>query len=174
MCVYCESVSWMSCLCDLSASAVFLPSFAAKSQIKHPSIAGEGEGGNPPLCSTIASQIGPAHTVNQSVSQECFGWNSFGNSFESMSQRYFNIHSSNNCRHDNLDFHYICARSWRCAAHLFIVSMRFEVVIEQPCKSLIICEKTHSKQLRTDLPSFRWFLAADFFVLLSEHSSTFQ
>lgn len=101
----------MSCLCDLSASAVFLPSFAAKSQIKHPSIAGEGEGGDPPLCSTIASQIGPAHTVNQSVSQECFGWNSFGNCFESMSQRYFNIHSSNNCRHDNLDFHYICARS---------------------------------------------------------------
>lgn len=48
MCVYCESVSWMSCLCDLSASAVFLPSSAAKSQIKHPSIAGEG--GATPRC----------------------------------------------------------------------------------------------------------------------------
>lgn len=173
MCVYCESVSWMSCLCDLSASAVFLPSFAAKSQIKHPSIAGEG-GRSPAVFHHSIPDWANTHTVNQSVSQERFGWNSFGNSFESMSQRYFNIHSSNNCRHDNFDFHYICARSWRCAAHLFIVSMRFEVVIEQPCKSLIICEKTHSKQLRTDLPSFRWFLEADFFVLLSEHSSTFQ
>lgn len=173
MCVYCASVSWMSCLCDLSASAVFLPSFAAKSQIKHPSIAGEG-GRSPAVFHHSIPDWANTHTVNQSVSQECFGWNSFGNCFESMSQRYFNIHSSNNCRHDNFDFHYICARSWRCAAHLFIVSMRFEVVIEQPCKSLIICEKTHSKQLRTDLPSFRWFLEADFFVLLSEHSSTFQ
>lgn len=35
VCVCCESVSRMSCLCDLSATAVFLPSSAAKSRIKH-------------------------------------------------------------------------------------------------------------------------------------------